>query len=385
MTDNDTLSLFKPDTVVSSVVVDEDSGVEVEDTSVSDPITEPFDPALIRVESKLLTLDILLTRIRENEIDLAPDFQRASIWTRAAQSRLIESVLLRIPLPAFYMDATNEDKWLVVDGLQRLTSLNKFVIEKTLKLEGLEFLKQFKDKTYDELPRNYQRRIAETQITVFLIEENTPPEVKFNIFKRINTGGMPLSAQEIRHALNQGVATRFLAQLAESDEFKQATNNSIRPIRMADREVILRFLAFTITPYTRYRTKDFDGFLNDTMAIINKMPEAEILELNNKFKRAMNTAHAIFGDDAFRKRYDPSQRKMPFNKALFESWSVNLGRLSPEVIERLIQRKEQVKYKFIELMRNPNFHISVTQATGDIRQVETRFKSIEDLLAEVST
>src|SRR5262249_44885897 len=147
------------------------------------------------------------------------------------------------------MDATDDDKWIVVDGLQRLTSLKRFVLDKNLRLCGLEFLSQLKGKAYDELPRNFQRRIAETQVTVYLIEKGTPSDVKFNIFKRINTGGLPLSAQEIRHALNQGKVTKLLAQLANSAEFKKATDNSIRDDRMADREFVLRFLAFTITPY----------------------------------------------------------------------------------------------------------------------------------------
>lgn len=383
MASQDNTNLTATDATSASLIEDYDSGVEIEDTSVDDTITEPFDPSLIRVESKVYTLDLLLTRIREGEINLAPDFQRASIWTTAAQSRLVESVLLRIPLPAFYMDATNEDKWLVVDGLQRLTALKKFVLDRSLKLEGLEFLKQFQGKTYDELPRNYQRRIAETQVTVFLIEENTPPEVKFNIFKRINTGGLPLSAQEIRHALNQGPATQLLSELAKSDEFKRATGNSIRPDRMADREVVLRFIAFTIRPYTRYTTKDFDGFLNDTMISVNELSGEGLNEIRVKFFRAMNAAYSIFGDDAFRKRYDVTQRKLPFNKALFETWSVNLGRLDDKSIQTLIERKELVKNKFVELMNTRPFDLSVTQSTGDIKQVMVRFSSIEQLLAEV--
>lgn len=383
MPDQDNTNIVVADATSASLIEDYDSGVEIEDTGADDTITEPFDPALIRVESKVYTLDLLLTRIREREIDLAPDFQRASIWTTAAQSRLVESVLLRIPLPAFYMDATNEDKWLVVDGLQRLTALKKFVLDGSLKLEGLEFLKQFQGKTYDELPRSYQRRIAETQVTVFLIEENTPPEVKFNIFKRINTGGLPLSAQEIRHALNQGPATQLLSELAKSDEFKRATGNSIRSDRMADREVVLRFIAFTIRPYTRYTTKDFDGFLNDTMVSVNELSEAGLNEIRVKFFRAMNAAYSIFSDDAFRKRYDVSQRKLPFNKALFETWSVNLGRLDDRSLQTLIERKELVKNKFVELMNARPFDLSVTQSTGDIKQVMVRFSSIEQLLAEV--
>src|SRR5205823_8058262 len=169
---------------------------------------------------------------------------------------------------------------------QRLTTFKRYMIKKDLRLHGLEFLIHLNGKSYDELPRNYQRRITETQVTVYLIEKGTPDAVKFNIFKRINTGGLPLSAQEIRHALNQGVATTLLAQLAASSAFKRAVDYGIRDDRMADRECVLRYLAFTITPYTTF-TKDFDGFLNKAMADINKMSDWEREHLRHQFERAM--------------------------------------------------------------------------------------------------
>ncbi len=119
------------------VIADNGTGVELEDTSGDVQITEPFDPSLIRVDTKPMTIDLLRLRIAYNELDLAPGFQRkGGIWKDEAQSRLIESMLIRIPLPAFYMDATNDEKWLVVDGLQRLTTLKRFMIDKTLRLHG---------------------------------------------------------------------------------------------------------------------------------------------------------------------------------------------------------------------------------------------------------
>src|SRR6266852_5027276 len=144
--------------------VDTGTGIDQEDIENDERITEPFDPALIRVDTRPMTIDLLRLRIEDQELDLAPGFQRkGGIWKDDAQSRLIESMLVRIPLPAFYMDATNDEKWLVVDGLQRLTTLKRFMIDKQLRLSGLEFLKSLEGKSYDELPRHYQRRIAETQ------------------------------------------------------------------------------------------------------------------------------------------------------------------------------------------------------------------------------
>ena len=365
------------------VVADNGTGVEVEDISGEERITEPFDPSLIRVDTRPMTIDLLRSRIEYGDLDLAPGFQRkGGIWKDEAQSRLIESMLIRIPLPAFYMDATNDDKWLVVDGLQRLTTIKRFIVDKSLRLRGLEFLTHFEGKSFNELPRNYQRRIAETQVTVYLIERGTPDQVKFNIFKRINTGGLPLSAQEIRHALNQGEATRMLARLADSNEFKQAVDYGIRDDRMADRECVLRYLAFTMTSYTLYE-KDFDGFLNKAMAAINKLPVHERQSLENKFIRAMRIARGIFGKDAFRKRYREDAPRQPINKPLFESWSVNLNQLSDEQVGKLALRKDELRRKFINLMDDNKFNEAVSYATGDPKKVRLRFEAIHRIIQEV--
>jgi Protein of unknown function DUF262 len=364
---------------------DNGTGIEVEDVDNEEIIIEPFDPTKIRVDTKPMTIDLLLSRIAHQELDLQPGFQRkAGIWSEGVQSRLIESILIRIPLPAFYMDATDEDKWLVVDGLQRLTTLKRFVLDKTLVLQGLEFLTQLNGKGYDALPRNLQRRIAETQVTVYLIEKGSPDEVKFNIFKRINTEGLPLSTQEIRHALNQGKAAQLLAELANSQEFQRAVDNGIRDDRMADRECVLRFLAFTITPYTKYDA-DFDGFLNRTMARLNKLSDQELDNLSCQFKRAMLAARDIFGRDAFRKRYQETAPRMPINKPLFESWSVNLSHLTDDQLQVLKMRKDVLRKKFIDLMndRNLGFNEAISLSTGSKMKVQLRFSAIEQLIKEV--
>jgi uncharacterized protein with ParB-like and HNH nuclease domain len=362
------------------------TGIESEDISNDgERIIDPFDPAKIRVETRTMTIDLLLSRIDHSELDLTPGFQRkGGIWSESAQSKLIESTLIRIPLPAFYIDATNEDRWLVVDGLQRLTTLKRFVLDKTLRLRGLEFLIQLHSKNYDELSRPYQRRINETQVVVYLIDKGTPSEVKFNIFKRINTGGLPLSAQEIRHALNQGPATELLAELANSNEFKKAIDNGISDDRMADRECVLRFLAFIIFPYNLYKAKEFDSFLNDRMAEINKMSDKQREDLKSQFFHAMNAARAIFEKDAFRKRYQSKAARYPINKALFECWSVNLGKLDDKQVQCLKERSEILIAKFISTMNNDiAFASAISQGTGDISKVKRRFSTIEQLTREV--
>lgn len=370
------------------VLVDQDEieldGADTSSEFADGKILKPFDPSKIRVETKNTTMDVLIKRLRNDEIDLAPDFQRrAGIWKDGAQSRLIESMLIRIPLPAFYMDATEDNKWLVVDGLQRLTTLKRFVIEQSLALCELEFLSELTEKKYDDLARSFQRRIEETQIVMYLIQPGTPPRVKFDIFRRINTGGAPLSSQEIRHALNQGKIIKMLETLANSDEFQTATAYSVSPKRMDDRECVLRFLAFTLNPPDQYATDNFDGFLNDSMAQLNQMNNDRLQQLSEQFIQAMQIAKELFGRDAFRKRYHKDSMRHPINKALFESWSVNLGQLTADQAKRLVKKKEALMDRFIALMNEREFEITVTQGTGAIKRVRLRFKSIREIIMEV--
>ena len=342
-----------------------------------------YDPDEINIFTREPTIEQLLRRINEEALDLAPDFQRhANIWKDDAKSRLIESLLIRIPLPAFYIDATDEDKWLVVDGLQRLSALKQFMSDKTLRLCGLEYLTNLEGKTYDEIERRYQRRIEETQVTVYLIEKGTPPEVKYNIFKRINTGGLPMTPQELRHALNPGKATKFLAQLATSNEFQQVTKLSkLRKMRMDDREFILGFLAFTLTSYKNSQSEKRNLFLSKALSKVNNMSEQELQVIENNFPKAMIAAWQIFGKNAFRKISQHQTQMFPINKALFEVWSVNLSLLSDDQLDILKQHKEQLIEKFRNYVdEDGEFRTSISQAA---EKIEYRFKIIEQIIQEV--
>ena len=184
--------------------VEPDSGVEEERDDPDAVIKEPFDPSKIKVRTIPVLVDQLVERIRHAEIDLAPDFQRMrGIWKPVNKSRLIESLLLRIPIPVFYVAADVDDNWEVVDGVQRMSTLYDYITDQ-FALTGLEYRVEFNGRHFEQLPRVMQRRIRETQLVVNVIEPGTPAEVMFNIFSRINTGGMKLNGQEIRHALHPG-------------------------------------------------------------------------------------------------------------------------------------------------------------------------------------
>ncbi|MBG9386642.1 DUF262 domain-containing protein [Caenimonas aquaedulcis] len=363
------------------------SGVEVE--RVEDPsatIKEPFDPDQIDVKTKPMVVDLLMSRIRggQREIDLMPDFQRrAGIWDQTRKSRLVESLLLRIPLPVFYVAADKNERWSVVDGLQRITTLKEFIVDKSLTLKNLEFLGHLNDCDFDGLSREMQRRIQETELTVHIIQPGTPPAVMFNIFKRINTGGLPLSAQEIRHAIKQGHATHLLKELAESPEFKDATRSSIKDERMADRECVLRFCAFWITESSSYPNVDLDTFLIDAMEKINHWSPLQLVELSSIFLRSLKLSKLVLGKWAFRKYYGANYRLSPINKALFEVWTVTFAGVSDEQAVKLVERKEVVLQKFGELMRDRSFEESISIGTGSAANVRKRFIEIKSLILGV--
>lgn len=344
-------------------------------------ISDPFDPTEIRIDTRQFTISYLLKKIELNEIELQPEFQRQLVWNNIAKSRLIESILLRIPIPVFYIDARNDKRWVLIDGLQRLNTLKEFVINNNLKLTGLQSFTQFIGKTYNELPRNYQRRLEETEFTVILLEKGTSEEFCKALFERINTSASALSAQEIRHALNQGKATKLLETLANSAEFKNATDNGISNDRMLDRECILRVLAFMIYPkITDLKINTMKKILDKTLENINSMSDQDIASIKNKFLDVMKVASEIFGINAFRKIYSAKSTRNPINKALFEAWSVNLYQLSHEEIELLKLRRDSLISKIRDLTDQEKFDESIYRVTGNLKDALRRINHIKEII-----
>ncbi len=365
------------------------TGVEAERELPDERILDPFDPAKIDVITQMMPVNLLLARLRRGALDLSPDFQRlAGIWNASSQSKLIESLLLRIPLPVFYAAEIDDEKWAVVDGIQRLSTIARFVApelidSEPLRLRGLEYLKRYQGCTYDELPGPLQTRIDETQLIVHLIRLGTPEPVMFNIFARLNTGGRPLTPQELRHALIPGRARTLLPDLAQSEAFLEATGHSIKPARMADREMVLRYLAFRMTDPRNYKGGDLDAFLRAAMSQIGTMPESTIEELRQDFTRAMLAARDVFGEYAFRKRNRESRYRLPINKPLFETESISLAKLSDDELDLLRLRSELVSEKLLDLMDDASFIDSISYATGDVARLRFRFEAMEKMLGDV--
>jgi len=353
-----------------------------DESGVESDIKEPFDPKDINITVEPKTMDNLVQRLNHNEIDIYPDFQRkGNLWGPDVQSRLIESLMLRFPLPAFYFDAESEDNCLVVDGLQRLWTLKNFVVDKTLRLRGLEILKQYDGMTFEELPRPMQRRIMETQVTAYIIKPGTPRPVKYNVFRRINTGGLMLNPMEIRHALNQGPASGFLKMVSESNTFNEYI--SVSDKRMNDRELVLRYVAFRLTPYPQFE-KPMSSFLDKNMEKLAKLTDADRNDLAAGLSRALAVSRSWFEKHQFSRSYGHENTRLLLNGALFEVWTSQIARLNDAQIHRINQQLGAFQNDYKRLFTSETFDNAVTRATSDYNAVQARFGAVESLLNKYS-
>lgn len=368
--------------IIYNTSIESDEVIETEDVG-AEIISVPFNPSSIKIRRDPFTLGQLVDKIRYDEVAFNTPYQRKSdLWDETAQSRLIESIMLKLPLPSFYFDETDSVRqlWNVIDGLQRCSAFKNFIIDQSLRLTNLEFLGDlYNNKTFSGLPKELQRRIMQTPITTIVIEAGTPDLVKFNIFKRINTGGLILTPQEIRHAMNIGVPTQIVDKLANETSFKKATCNQILSERMEDQDFITRFVSFYLID-TRDYTPDLDTFMNKGMAAIKNLSQIQIDEMCNSFIRSMETIYAIWGDDSFRKRKDPCARRCPLNKSLFEIMSVGFAKITQQECDKLKLDSAHARQAFIELNNDNKFFNSITSGTGNKECVVTRHSMFTSFL-----
>ncbi|HEY3333496.1 MAG TPA: DUF262 domain-containing protein [Capsulimonadaceae bacterium] len=371
------------DSIVEVYEENRATGVEAETEDDSTDVIQPWDANKIRVDPKMFSLRQVLEMIQEGELDLAPDFQRQNVWKPRQKCRLIESIFLRIPLPAFYFSSSKDGLLQVVDGVQRLSAIRDFAKDDGYELQDLEFLNdELRGKRFSDLHgTQWMRRFNLTQVMAHVIDPQTPDRVKFDIFKRINTGGNPLNAQEIRHCMSGKRSRSFLKECTQLQSFITATNGVLaKNVRMVDREVVLRFCAFRdmgADKYFEYATMD-DFLMTETVRIDNELSSAQVTKLLHDFEQAMVNSYALFGDHAFRKWPIYSDKVNPFNKALFEAWSVALADYSTG---DLLPRRDQIVNAARSMMTdNPDFISAISASTGDPYRVTFRFTVVDYLL-----
>ena len=371
----------------------EENLTEIEKDIIANPtdgyITNPFSTKDIKITNAVISLSSLINRLKEDydEIDLNPDFQRhANLWNQTSMSRLIESILLKLPLPIFYFDVSNPDKWIVVDGLQRLSTIKKFVVDKKLKLKNLEFLTDLNGKSYNELERTYKRVIDETQIITYQIEAQTPKEVRYSIFNRINTGGLSLNAQEIRQALNQqGEGIKFLDECSQNIIFKKIVNAPSK--RMLDRELILRFVAFKLTEnaYKNFPYNNMGEFLDKAMEKLDAIKDnTKLQELQNELINTLIFSEQILGErHRFSRSIADNKKTKTLNRSLYDVISVCFSKIDNQ--EKFLSKKDIFIEKFLKLLQNESsdFSKAITEGTSGKGAIEKRFEIMENLITEV--
>lgn len=350
-------------------------------------ITEPFNPKDVDIITQPMVISNIIDQLKYGDILLEPDFQRCpDLWNPTQQSRLIESLMIRIPLPSFYFDSTDDDKLIVVDGLQRLYAIKKFMVldlndKNRLALTGLEYLKEYEGKKFEDLPSSIQRRIKTQSLTAYVIRPGTPDKVRTSIFTRINTGGLTLTPAEIKNSVYRGQAANLLKELAHSEEFVKATRKKIDPSRMLDCEFVNRFLAFYLLGTEQY-SGNLEDYLNEVMIRLRKEPKSTIEKCRIDFLKAMKYITNIFGEIAFRK-ITANGRYGRLNKPLYDAITVNMAKLSEKECEQLLVKKDKLLEEYDKLLKDKKFVNIITSGTATIDNVKGRHNTIYKIFRKV--
>lgn len=381
-----------------------ESGFEYDESEEEElGIKVPYDPQLITVAPAKFSLKEIVSMIDGEEdeepvLDLAPAFQRDYVWDNGRKSRLIESILLNIPLPMFYLSRDKNGKLQVVDGLQRLTTIYKF-FKNEFKLTKLEYLhdecegRYFKNSKLSEdksLRPKLMRALRQYQIDCNVIEPSTPENVKLDIFKRLNTGGKELNKQEVRHAFMKKEVRNFIKDLVETEEFKTATDNGIDDKRMMAQELVLRYIGFYCLYIENFLqltyTSKMDDFLDNIAIALNNCRKIPYDKIRTYFLEAMRKATIMFGKRAFRKidvdiTGNVTTKKYPINKSLFITFSIALASYSMEEIE---DRGNIAEEFACFLWEDEDFMYSISHNTN-YQLRETAMDKVEEFLKELYT
>lgn len=282
----------------------------------------------IKVEKGFYTVFELKRRYDDanRRIVLDSDFQREDVWGIDRKAELVESVIMGLPLPVFYFNQDKYGRLIVVDGRQRLTALFDYMDDR-FTLRKLKIFPELNSKKFTELSPVLRGRIEDFQIQAHVILPPTPDRIKFDIFDRVNRGGMKLNKQEMRNALYQGAATQMLNEIVCSEAFINATGNAFeKEKRMKDKYLITRFVAIYLVCCGKiiddngeryvYRN-DVDEMLGKGMDLINSMLPEEVTDLKHTILELLDKSYDYLGKDAF--RISRGERKSPINMNVFET------------------------------------------------------------------
>jgi len=355
-----------------------DEDLEGEGSLYPYPPEPDVDKIEVDVKEAPYSVFELVRQYEKKKLIINPDFQRNLVWKPHQKSWFIESILLNIPLPHIYFNQDHKGNYIVVDGLQRTTTIYDF-LNNRFYLQELEALPWLNGKRFRDLDGKLQARLEDRKVPCYIIKTSVPMKMIYDIFKRINTGGTQLNRQEIRNCIYLGKATKLLKELSTQPYFRRAIDNGIASTRMKDQEAVLRYLAFKMLDFKEIYKKDMDDFLGVAMKEINKnLDNDEINDLKGDFKRVMKFTYRFFRTNNFRIPTDYSRGRI--NIALIESVGNFFSSKSDDF---LMRNREKIIKNFDNLISNFDFLDAVKYSTGDKRRVFTRFELASKILGDV--
>lgn len=365
--------LYFGDEVLDDIEMD-DKEIEIEVESDEEINEIPNKERKLRVQAYDKSVGDLVRMVREKDIILNPEYQRNYVWDNKKASLLIESILLNIPIPVIYASEEDDSSWNIVDGLQRLNALKRFY-DNNFKLSGLKILSELNNLKFEDLNPKASRILSNGNLRIILIFNDSHPEIKYDIFMRLNSGAVKLNEQELRNCLYRGSLNTLLKKLSKNSNFLKILGLKAPHKRMVDCEMILRYLAFSdgynnefnIIEHYKGATKTY---LNTFFEVNQNLPEKSIINLESKFNKVIDCVYEVFGDKAFRKlNNDGYETKV--NKAIMDVIMISFEQYS---IDEIKEKKSQIIELYKELLNDAQFNLSVTQATSDTKVLEFRLK-----------
>jgi hypothetical protein len=330
------------------------------------------------LQSADLSLETLAEMIAKKAIEIDPKYQRRERWSSEKQSALIESFILNVPIPPIYLAEDDYGNYSVIDGKQRLTAIFLFM-KKKMKLLSLENFKEMEGATFEDLPNSIQNALnIRPYVRIVTLLKQSDPNIKYEVFTRLNTGGEPLIPQEIRNVAYRGKVNDLVFSLAKNDFLKRQLkikDSRSKPYRMMiDAEYVLRF--FTLLD----EWKNFSGYMRISMDSFMKKRQNEgkdfVDNLREQFSTSIQCCESIWGKSAF-KRYVNGQWRNLVLSGMYDAQMLGVSLLNNAERERAVQNKEQIIAKTIDLLKNDDkFETSVRQFTSNPESVRYRIESM---------
>ena len=346
-----------------------------EEEEEDDATDYPSLDETVNIKEDKFSIYEYLRKLKKGDIILSPDFQRHEVWKPEQKSKFIESILMGLPLPPIYLKKNSETQYIVVDGLQRTSTLRDFMAGK-LQLTGLEpegknVLNNATVETLDTIREGLRARIEDRQLFIYVMEPSVSMSIVYDVFNRINTGGTQLSRQEIRNCIFQGQSTRLLRLIAENNTFGKSIGYGIQSLRMKDREAVLRCLAFVVLNYELDYDGSMDKFMEKAMTKINKMTDDETQILEKKALEVFSLTLTVFGDSNFRIPTDYTRGRI--NIAVMET-VFHCFYQKADLSSTIKAKAREMRTAFAKLIADDNYLATVRWSTGSTSQVKTRFR-----------